>query len=106
MTTTMTHNIQRILAAAVAITAISLPAAAEAQVNLEPGGSAPPAPAASAPAPAPSQPASATPQPTAADSGFQWGDAGIGAAGAVLVLGGGALVYAAPRRSRRGARAV
>ncbi len=93
------HSIRRILAAAAMITAASLPASADAKFNLEPG-----APAASAPAP--SRPVPATPAPTAADSGFQWADAGIGAAGAVLVLGSGALVYAAPRRSRRGARAV
>ena len=92
-------SIRRLLAAAAVLTATSLPASADARFNLEPGGSAPSAPA-------PSQPAPATPQPTATDSGFQRGDAGIGAAGAVLVLGSGALVYIAPRRSRRGARAV
>lgn len=96
---TTNHSIRRILATAALIMATSLPASAAAKFNLEPGGS-------SAPAPAQTQPAPPPPQPTAADSGFQWGDAGIGAAGAVLVLGSGALVFAVPRRSRRGARAV
>jgi hypothetical protein len=92
-------NIRRSFAGLAVIVAVILPASAEARFNLEPSGSGPSAPA-------PSRPVPVTPPPTAADPGFQWGDAGIGAAGAVLVLGSGALVYAAPRRSRRGARAV
>ena len=96
---TTKSSVRRLLAAATVITATSLPASAMARFNLEPTSSAPPTTAPSAPTPA-------TPPPTAGDPGFQWGDAGIGAAGAVLVLGSGALVYAAPRRSRRGARAV
>lgn len=95
------HSFRRLLAAAALIAAASLPASAQARFNLEPVGSPLPAPA-----PAPNRPAPAPPVSTAGDSGFQWGDAGIGAAGAVLVLGSGVLAYAAPRRSRRGARAV
>ena len=98
---TITQIRNRAAAAAISIAALGAPATAAARFDLEPtpGGAASAVPASVRPAPT-------APRPTDTESGFQWGDAGIGAAGAVLLLGGGALVYVAPRRARRGARAV
>jgi hypothetical protein len=53
----------------------------------------------SAPAPAPSR-------PPAQPAGFQWDDAGIGAAGTVLLLGAGAMTAGLARRKRAGHHAV
>jgi hypothetical protein len=85
------HN----LAAGLVIAAASLPSAAQARLDLDP----PTAVSASAAA----QPAggSSIQQPGAsAQSGFQWGDAGIGAAGAVVLLGAGAAASGVARRRR------
>jgi hypothetical protein len=92
---TTTRSIRRSLASGLLIATAGFPGAAEAKPNLEPVGSSA-TPAVSQPAPPPSP---------ATEAGFQWADAGIGAAGAVVLLGTGALAYAAPRR-RRAQRAV
>lgn len=87
------HLIRRSLAGGLVIFAASIPPAAQAKFALEPvsavSGSAPVAPV--------SPPART---PAAGQPGFQWGDAGIGAAGTVAVLGAGAIAFAAPRRRR------
>jgi hypothetical protein len=70
-------------ATALAIAALFLPTAAHARVMKDP---------AVVPTPEPSQPAAAP--------GFQWDDAGIGAATTVVLLGGGVLVAGAARRRR------
>ncbi len=93
-------SIRRRLAGALLIAAASLPAAAQARLNLDPE------PAAGSSPPANVAPARPVPRGVSgAQPGFQWADAGIGAAGTVLLLGTGALAYAAPRR-RRAQRAV
>ena len=89
------RSIRRSVTSGLLIAAASFPAAAEARFSLETVGSRAPPPV-SRPAPAP---------PAATEAGFQWADAGIGAAGAALLLGTGALAYAAPRR-RRAQRAI
>lgn len=48
---------------------------------------------------------SSVPAPATSQRGFQWGDAGIGAAGIVVLLGAGATATGAMRR-RRAHRAV
>jgi hypothetical protein len=114
------HNlIKRSLAGGIAIAAAAFPTLAEARVAVDPG-------AGSGPAPVSAQPrldqlqrnvqqlfaaeggwhlsAPATSAPAATSSGgFQWGDAGIGAAGATVLLGAGALGVGMTRRERRGA---
>ncbi len=69
--------------AAIAIAALALPTAAHARVMKDPAVYPTPAPAHAAAAP-----------------GFQWDDAGIGAATTALLLGGGVLVAGAARRRR------
>lgn len=85
------HTIRRWLTGGLVIAAASLPAAAQARPEMEgaPGWSPPPATPASA-------------QPTGADggSGFQWDDAGVGAAVSVALLGGGAAGAGLARRRR------
>jgi hypothetical protein len=76
---------KRLLAGAVVIAAASAPSAAYARVNLDP----PAAPAATQHA----QPAVTPPAPraeAASSQGFRWDDAGIGAAGIVVLIGTGA----------------
>jgi hypothetical protein len=92
--------IKRSLAAGLAIGAASLPTAAQARVDLNP----PPPPTVSQPARVASAPTRSQPG-SSAQPGFRWGDAGIGAAGAVVLLGAGAGTANAMRR-RRGPRAV
>jgi hypothetical protein len=76
---------KRLLAAAVVVAAAGTPSAAYARFNLDP----PVAPVATHPA-RPAVPPS-TPRATAsASQGFQWDDAGIGAAGIVVLIGTGA----------------
>jgi hypothetical protein len=81
------------LAAALAIGAAGFPTAAHARFELNP----PPAPIVSKPARAASAPTRAQPS-SSAQPGFQWGDAGIGAAGAVVLVGAGAGTANAVRR--------
>jgi hypothetical protein len=90
---------KRSLVAALAISAASFPTASQARLIEDPA-----APVASQPsqvvnAPAVSQPSSS------AQSGFRWGDAGIGAAGAIVLVGLGAGTAGAAHR-RRAHRAV
>jgi hypothetical protein len=76
---------KRLLAGAVVIAAVSAPSAASARFNLDP----PVAPAATQPA----RPAVTPPAPRAEASspqGFRWDDAGVGAAGIVVLIGTGA----------------
>jgi hypothetical protein len=86
-----THPIKTTLALALTLGAIA-PTAASAKYELNSGPAPPPAP---------------TPQDITAPAGtgFDWGDAGIGAAGGVglaaLTAGGGGLVLVARRRQRR-----
>ena len=86
------HNlIKRSLAAAAVVATAGFPTAA--QATLVGGGGAPAVPATSTPF--------APPQPVAGShSSFQWGDAGIGAAGAVALLGAGAIGVSVTRRRR------
>jgi hypothetical protein len=92
------HLMGRSLAGALVIVAASVPSAAQAQSALQPVSAiGAPALSTSAPASPVSRPART---PAAGGPGFQWGDAGIGAAGAVAVLGAGAIACAAPRRRR------
>jgi hypothetical protein len=86
---------KRLLAAGLMVAAASFPAVAQARLNFDP----PSKTAASAPAPAVSAQAS----PPTRDSSFQWGDAAIGAAGAVVLVGAGAAATSGARR-RRGQR--
>jgi hypothetical protein len=87
------HRIRRFLTVGVVLAAASFPAAAQARFDLGPA--TPPA------ATAPGQPVSVTPGSDAsAQGGFQWGDAGIGAAGTVVLLGAGALATGVGRRRR------
>jgi hypothetical protein len=87
------HMIKRSLVSGLVIAAASFPASAQAMFIGGDTSNIPSAPIASGPS---------APQPTAsAHSSFQWDDAGIGAAGAVVLLGAGALGTSATRRRRR-----
>lgn len=86
------HLIKRSLAAGLAIGAAGFPAAAQAMFIQGPSG------------PVPSQSTHLASVPalrgSSAQSGFRWGDAGIGAAGTVVLLGAGAGAASAVRRRR------
>ena len=97
------HLIKRLLAGGLVIAAAGFPTVAQARY-IEDGTGAPPAPTSQVPVAAP-QPASqpvAVATPSAQDSGssFQWGDAGIGAVGAVVLVSAGALGTTLARRRR------
>ena len=81
------HKYKHWLAGGLAIAAVSFPAAAQGRIMIDSTGDP------SAPAPAPSR-------PPAQPAGFQWDDAGIGAAGTVLLLGAGAMTAGLARRRR------
>jgi hypothetical protein len=83
------HLIKRGVAAGLMVAAAALPSAAQARIPLDEGG-----PGWSTPAPA------ITPSVPQSGNGFAWGDAGIGAAGAVVLLGAGAVGTGAARRRR------
>jgi hypothetical protein len=85
--------IKRSLATAAIVAAAGLPASAQAMfVSADGGGSVPSTlPAVKATAPSVSR----------TGSGFQWDDAGVGAAGATVLLGAGALGAGMTRRRRR-----
>lgn len=90
--------IRRSLLTGLAITAATFPAAVQARVEAgspDPSGNSP-APVVNPPAPQQSS--------TSAQSQFDWGDAGIGAAGAVFLIGIGSGTAVAVRR-RSGALA-
>jgi hypothetical protein len=116
------HSIKRALVGGLVIAAGGLPSVAQAMV-IDGGETAVPVapPASSQPAPQsldqvqrnvqqwfaihgrfPSAAASTAPAATS-HGDFQWGDAGIGAAGATVLLGAGALGVGATRRRRRAA---
>jgi hypothetical protein len=84
----------RAVTSALVILAAAIPATAEAKFNLEPAGASGPAPLTQPTTPPPAR------APAGPQAGFQWGDAGLGAAGAALLLGTGALAVAVPRRRR------
>jgi hypothetical protein len=81
----MLKVIKRLLAAAVVIAAASAPSVAYARLNLNP----PVAPAVTHPAPPAVTPSAARPE-ASSTQGFRWDDAGIGAAGMVVLIGMGA----------------
>jgi hypothetical protein len=87
------HMIKRSLVSGLVIAAAGFPASAQAMFIGGDGSSVPPARIASGP--------SASQPRASAHLSFQWGDAGIGAAGAVVLLGAGALGTSATRRRRR-----
>jgi hypothetical protein len=98
-----TTLVKRSVAAGLAIGAASVPAAAQAMPLLAaPAPPTAPAPQHQAPpgAPAPQHQAPVPGQPTSSDTSFRWEDAGIGAAGAVVLLGAGGLAAGALRRRR------
>ena len=87
-------SIKRSVLTCLAIGAAALPAVSQARPIEDPAGSV---------AGPPAQAVSPTPATTAsASSGFQWDDAGIGAAGAVVLLGVGAGAGTTVRRRRAG----
>jgi non-ribosomal peptide synthetase component E (peptide arylation enzyme) len=89
-TLSLIAQIRRILTAAVVALATIAPASAYARLNLDP----PAAPGASVPAQAPS-----VQRATASSSqSFEWGDAGIGAAGVLALIGVGSGVIVVRRR--------
>ena len=89
----LSHSfIKRSVVAGLTVGAVGLPAAAQARFDLNPPRSySPPAVSRTVPA----QPVAST------DQGFQWGDAGIGAAGTIVLLGVGAGAAAVVRPRRR-----
>jgi hypothetical protein len=79
------HPMRRALSASLLVAAASFPAAAQASPAIDP--------------PAAAIAPSVDPTASGGRSGFDWGDAGIGAAGAILLVGtGGALAGGARRR--------
>ena len=88
----MFKRIKRSLAAAATVFLISAPATAFARFNLDPS-----------PASVDSVAQTALPQPTATMSaqGFQWGDAGVGAAGVLVLVGLGSGAVLVRRRRPR-----
>jgi hypothetical protein len=76
---------KRLLTVAAVIAAASAPSAAYARVNLDP----PAAPAATQSAPPAVTPSAPRPE-ASSTQGFRWDDAGIGAAGIVVLIGTGA----------------
>jgi hypothetical protein len=103
-----TRNIKRWLTGGLVLAAANVPSAAQARYTVD----APAAPAASVPAQreiASAQPSGTSAQPsatsaqptgTSARPGFQWGDAGIGAAGTVAFVGAGVAASGLARRRR------
>jgi uncharacterized protein (TIGR03382 family) len=91
------HNlIRRGLAGGLVIAAASFPAAAQARFFENSGRAVSPIAAVAHTTGVPSRQAGAATQ-----SGFQWGDAGIGAAGTLVLLGAGASVVGRRRRGQR-----
>jgi hypothetical protein len=91
------QSIKRLLAGGLVIAAAGFPTAAQARYAEDGGGS----PSASqVPIVGPSQAASSAVRTATPDGAFQWGDAGIGAAGAVILMSAGALGTGVARRRR------
>ena len=91
--------IRHTLATGIVTTVAVFPAAAQARFDLNPSPGTP--------APVQTVSSPAAPQPTLGDqSGFDWGDAGIGAAGTVVLLGAGAAGTVVVRRRRAQRAAV
>jgi hypothetical protein len=95
--------IKRALIAAVAIAAVAAPAAAFARLNLDPVAAVDSGiQAASQATPHPASHATAPTRPvTVTSSGFQWGDAGVGAVGALVLISIGSGTAVAVRRRNR-----
>jgi hypothetical protein len=90
------HLIKRSLASGLVIAAAMIPAGAAQAFQIEQAGGSGPIPVAPpASQVAPAQPASSS------GSSFQWGDAGIGAGGAVVLMVTAALGASATRRRGR-----
>jgi hypothetical protein len=87
-----TLTVKRLLAAGLAIGAAGFPAVAQARFGLGPG-DGPDFPVVSA--------AISQPPVHSTQESFDWGDAGIGAAGAVVLLSAGAFGASATRRRGR-----
>jgi hypothetical protein len=96
----MLKRMKRTLTAAAMIAAVSAPTTASARFNLNPEPSAAPHPARTV---TPARAARPAPQANSASGGFEWGDAGLGAAGTLVLLGTGAGSAAVIAR-RRGHR--
>jgi hypothetical protein len=100
----MSKLIKRTLAAAIAIAAVAAPTVAFARPNLDPISAVAPAVSAATQAP-PAPPSQATPPAarpaTVASSGFQWRDAAVGAAGALVLISIGSGTAVAVRRRNR-----
>lgn len=86
-----TTKTSRILVGGLAVAAASLPAAAQASPLANTPGSSPVVTALSVPSDR---------TPAHAGAGFQWDDAGIGAAGAAVLLGTGLALTGGTRRRR------
>lgn len=86
------YLIKRSLLSGLAMAAVAFPSAAQAMRDDE--GLGRPLPVAGPPTPAPST------HEATSSGGFEWGDAGIGAAGAVVLLGGAAAGAGVTRRRR------
>jgi hypothetical protein len=91
--------IKRSLAGGLVIAAAGFPVAAQARYVEDPGPQS--ASSVVTAGPPPPSPVAATPSSQSGGSSFQWGDAGIGAAGASVLLGAGALGAGMIRRRRR-----
>ncbi|HTX30081.1 MAG TPA: hypothetical protein VMD09_01785 [Solirubrobacteraceae bacterium] len=89
----MFKSIKRLLVAAAAILALSAPSSAFAMVFATDGGGS---------AGGPAQPSSAPSVARAASSsqGFLWGDAGVGAASIIVLLGAGVGIASVTRQRR------
>ncbi|MGZ4232538.1 MAG: hypothetical protein ACXVUE_05170 [Solirubrobacteraceae bacterium] len=88
--------IKRSSLAVLAVAAAALPAGAQARPIFDPASDGP-----IGHREQPAQPANVVAQPQASvATGFQWDDAGIGAAGAIVLLSGGAGAATAIRRRR------
>jgi hypothetical protein len=91
---------KRTITTGLVVLAGSFPAAAGAQVNIDPAPGAPPQ-ATAIPVAPPATTGNSAADETSAGSGFQWADAGIGAGGTLLVLGAGSAAVMAGRRRHR-----
>ena len=107
------HRIKRSIITGLALAAVAAPTAAQALVYAGPNPDQQAAGSPAAPYELPSNfhtdvtsggyftPHVSAPSAPQTGSGFQWGDAGIGAAGAVVLLGAGVLGARTTRRGRR-----